>query len=182
MARDVLLRKLAYLRQLLRDLTPFAPMSRNEIEKQHYTVERILELLVGAAADLTFHILAERGLTPTSYRESFRLAAQEGLLPGDLAERLQQAAGMHNILVNLYETIDYAVLHASIAPALHDFALFVAVAEQWETSEEHERSAEDMTQAQAFCTRGCNQHDYAIHASHNATPRCDHHRTGVLPR
>jgi Uncharacterized conserved protein, COG2445 len=135
MARDVLLRKLAYLRQLLRDLTPFAQMSRNEIEKQHYTVERILELLVGAAADLTFHILAERGLTPTSYRESFRLAAQEGLLPGDLAERLQQAAGMHNILVNLYETIDYAVLHASIAPALHDFALFVAVAEQWETSE-----------------------------------------------
>jgi uncharacterized protein YutE (UPF0331/DUF86 family) len=65
MARDVLLRKLAYLRQLLRDLTPFAQMSRDEIEKQHYTVERILELLVGAAADLTFHILAERGLTPT---------------------------------------------------------------------------------------------------------------------
>ncbi|ABQ92442.1 type VII toxin-antitoxin system HepT family RNase toxin [Roseiflexus sp. RS-1] len=135
MARDVLLRKLAYLRRLLRDLAPFAQMSRDEIEKQHYTVERILELLVGAAADLTFHILAERGLTPTSDRESFRLAAQEGLLPGDLAERLQQAAGMRNILVHLYETIDYAVLHASIAPALHDFALFVAVAEQWETSE-----------------------------------------------
>jgi predicted nucleotidyltransferase len=30
---------------------PFAQMSRDEIEKQHYTVERILELLVGAAAD-----------------------------------------------------------------------------------------------------------------------------------
>lgn len=135
MARDVLLRKLAYLRQLLRDLAPLAQMSRDEIEAQHYTVERILELLVGAAADLTFHILAERGLTPTSYRESFRLAAQEGLLPSDLAERLQQAAGMRNILVHLYETIDYALLHASIPPALHDFALFVAVAEQWETSE-----------------------------------------------
>lgn len=96
MARDVLLRKLAYLRQLLRDLAPLAQMSRDEIEAQHYTVERILELLVGAAADLAFHILAERGLTPTSYRESFRLAAQEGLLPSDLAERLQQAAGMRN--------------------------------------------------------------------------------------
>ena len=56
MARDVLLRKLAYLRRLLHDLAPFAQMSRNEIEKQHYTFERILELLVGAAADLTFHV------------------------------------------------------------------------------------------------------------------------------
>lgn len=55
MARDVLLRKLAYLRQLLRDLAPLAQMSRDEIEAQHYTVERILELLVGAAADLAFH-------------------------------------------------------------------------------------------------------------------------------
>ncbi len=80
--RDVLLRKLAYLRRLLRNLEPFAQMSRDEIEAQHYTVERILELLVGAAADRTFHILAECGLTPTSYCKSLRLAAQEGLLPG----------------------------------------------------------------------------------------------------
>ncbi len=135
MARDVLLRKLAYLRQLLRDLTPFGQMSRAEIEAHHYTVERILELLVGAAVDLLFHILTERGLAPASYRDAFRLAAQEGLLPGDLAERLQQAAGMRNILVHLYETIDYAILHASIAPALRDFALFVALAEAWETPE-----------------------------------------------
>lgn len=134
-ARDVLLRKLAYLRQLLRDLAPFEQRSRAEIEAHHYTIERILELLVGAAADLLFHILAERGRAPTSYRDAFRLAAQEGLLPGDLAGRLQQAAGMRNVLVHLYETIDYDILYASIAPALHDFALFIALAEKWETFE-----------------------------------------------
>lgn len=133
--RDVLLRKLAYLRRLLHDLAPFERMSRAEIEAHHYTIERILELLVGAAADLLFHILAERGQAPASYRDAFRLAAQEGLLPDDLAGRLQQAAGMRDVLVHLYERIDYDILHASIAPALHDFALFVALAEKWETSE-----------------------------------------------
>ncbi len=135
MARDVLLRKLAYLRQLLRDLAPFEQMSRAGIEAHHYTIERILELLVGAAADLLFHILAERGRAPTSYREAFRLAAQEGLLPDDLAARLQQAAGMRNVLVHFYEMIDYDILQASIAPTLRDFALFVALAEKWDTSE-----------------------------------------------
>lgn len=65
----------------------------------------------------------------------FRLAAQEGLLPDDLAARLQQAAGMRNVLVHFYEMIDYDILHASIAPALRDFALFVALAEKWDTSE-----------------------------------------------
>lgn len=132
MPRDVLLRKLAYLQRLLRDLAPFEGATQAEIETHHYAVERILELLVGAAVDLLFHILAVRGLTPVSYREAFQLAAREGLLPDDLAARLVQAEGMRNILVHMYETIDYAIVHASIAPALRDFAAFVALAEEWD--------------------------------------------------
>lgn len=133
MPRDVLVRKLAYLRRLLRDLAAYEHATRAEVEAQHYAVERILELLVGAAVDLLFHILAGRSVTPSSYREAFQIAAREGLLPGDLAERLQQAAGMRNILVHMYKTIDYAIIHASIVPALRDFAAFIALAEGWET-------------------------------------------------
>jgi uncharacterized protein YutE (UPF0331/DUF86 family) len=128
----VLLRKLAYLRRLLRDLGAFAHASQAEVEAQHYTVERIIELLVGAASDLLFHLLAERGVQPASYREAFRLAGREGLLPTDLAEQLQLAAGMRNILVHMYEDIDYAIVHQSIGPLLSDFARFIAAAEQWD--------------------------------------------------
>jgi uncharacterized protein YutE (UPF0331/DUF86 family) len=131
MPRDVLLRKLVYLRRLLHDLRAFAGASQAEIEAQHYAVERIIELLVGAASDLLFHILAERGMQPSSYREAFKLAGQNGLLSIELAERLQLAAGMRNILVHMYEDIDYAIVHQSIGDLLSDFADFITEAEQW---------------------------------------------------
>lgn len=132
MSREVLLRKLALLRRLLHDLRAFEHATLAEVEAQHYTVERIIELLVGVASDLLFHLLGERGLHPGSYREAFKLAGQEGLLPVELAERLQRAAGMHNILVHLYETIDYSIVHQSIRPMLVDFAHLIAEAEQWQ--------------------------------------------------
>lgn len=135
MPPEVLIRKLALLRRTLQDLAAFERSTQPEIEAQHYAVERIFELLVGIASDILFHVLAERGLTPGSYREAFQLAAEQGLLPVELAGRLQQAAGMRNILVHMYERIDYAILHQSIGPALRDFARFIAAAEQWSTTD-----------------------------------------------
>lgn len=44
-----------------------------------------------------------------------------GLLAEDLAERLSRAAGLRNILVHLYEDIDYEIVAASIDAALDDF-------------------------------------------------------------
>ncbi len=132
MPRDVLLRKLTYLRRLLHDLGAFACASQAEIEAQHYAVERMIELLVGAASDLLFHALTERSLQPSSYREAFKLAGQLGLLSAELAERLQLAAGMRNILVHMYEEIDYAIVHQSIGDLLRDFASFIAEAERWD--------------------------------------------------
>lgn len=34
---------------------------------------------------------------------------------------------MRNVLVHLYEDIDYQILHGSIQPALQDFSQFTAV-------------------------------------------------------
>jgi uncharacterized protein YutE (UPF0331/DUF86 family) len=128
---EVLRRKLAYLRRLLRDLSAYEHANQAAIEAQHYAVERMIELLVGAASDLLFHLLTERGQHPGSYREAFKLAGEAGLLPPELAARLQQAAGMRNIIVHMYETIDYAIIHQSIGPLLSDFGRFVALAEGW---------------------------------------------------
>jgi uncharacterized protein YutE (UPF0331/DUF86 family) len=134
MPREVLLRKLAYLRRLLNDLAAFADASQLEIEAQHYTVERIIELLVAVMSDLLFHLLAERGLQPASYRDAFRLAGTAGLLPADLAARLQLAAGMRNIIVHMYEELDYAIIHQSIPSLLQDTAQFISAAEGWDTT------------------------------------------------
>lgn len=127
MVPDVLMRKLLYLRQLLSDLAPYENATLAEVEAEHYKLERLMELLVATATDILFHKLAEMNLAPDSYRDAFRLAGLHGLLPKDLAERLQNAAGMRNVLVHLYEDIDYQILRDSIQPALRDFSQFTAV-------------------------------------------------------
>ncbi len=127
MAPDVLLRKLLFLRQLLADLMPYESATLADIEAEHYKLERLFELMVTAATDILFHKLAEIAVAPDSYREAFRLAGEHGLLPVDLAGRLQYAASMRNVLVHLYEDIDYQILHDSIQPALQDFSQFAAI-------------------------------------------------------
>jgi len=127
---DVLVRKLTFLRQLLRDLAQFENVPLVEMKSQHYTVERLFELLVAVTTDILFHELKRLGFSPESYRDAFQIAAEQNLLPLDLSTRLQQAAGMRNIIVHLYETIDYTILHSSIEPALRDFNQFLQLYEK----------------------------------------------------
>jgi uncharacterized protein YutE (UPF0331/DUF86 family) len=127
------------MRKLLADLAPLRMASMEVVLAEHYKVERLLELLVMAASDLLFHLLAVRGIMAHSYREGFKRAAEIGLLPADLAERLQDAAGMRNILVHQYEEIDYVIIHDAIEPAYQDFSYFVALfAQLLEASDDSE--------------------------------------------
>lgn len=126
MAPEVVLRKLKKLRLLLRDLEPFVDVSLEKVVAEHYKVERIFELLATAGADLLQHLLTERDVTATSYRDVFRQAASHGLVDPALARRLEDAAGMRNVLVHLYDEIDFEILHASIGQALDDFTELVA--------------------------------------------------------
>jgi len=132
-APDVLLRKLTYLRKLLEDLSPYKDASFAQVEAEHYKLERLLELMVMAATDILNHLLAERGKTAVSYKSAFQLAAKEGMIPAQLSDRLQNAASMRNVLVHMYEDIDYEILHQSIPTALEDFAQFVAIFADYQT-------------------------------------------------
>lgn len=137
MAPEVLVRKLAYLRKLLADLEIYREATPAEVMEDHYVVERILELLVVVASDILFHLLAEQDVHPGSYRETFQLAGQQGMLPADLANRLSSAASMRNIIAHIYESIDYGVLHAAIPLALDDFDDFVDVCAAFSNDSNH---------------------------------------------
>ncbi|HET9768575.1 MAG TPA: DUF86 domain-containing protein [Thermoanaerobaculia bacterium] len=119
-------RKLEFLRRVLAELRPFSGSSLADVLAHHRQVERIFELLVTAAADLLQHVLSERGRTASSYREAFALAGQLGLIGPELSTRLQGAAKMRNVIVHLYEEINYQTLRDSIDPALADFAALIA--------------------------------------------------------
>ena len=139
MAPDVLVRKLTTLHQLLTDLEPYRQASLPDVISEHYKLERILELLVITSVDILHHLLVERNISPTTYRDTFRLAGENGLLPPLLARQLQQAASMRNIIVHLYDQIDYEILKDSIQPALEDFAQVIAILER--------QSDDDMAQS-----------------------------------
>ncbi len=127
MSPEVLARKLERLRAYLSDLVPHRGRSAAELREDPYEVERLLELLVQVSVDILAHELAERDETPTSYRETFERAGRRGLLPEDLAGRLADAAGLRNILVHLYEEIDYEIVAASIGSAVDDFGELLEV-------------------------------------------------------
>lgn len=125
MTREVLVRTLARLERYLEDLRPHRGKSGEEVRESPYEVERLLELLVQAAVDIVTHELAERDVTPASYRDAFLEAGRSGLLPDALSARLADAAGLRNVLAHLYEDIDYDIVAASIGRALNDFGAFL---------------------------------------------------------
>jgi uncharacterized protein YutE (UPF0331/DUF86 family) len=122
---EVLARKLAKLRVFLSDLRPYQGAALPVVEEDHYRVERLLQLLVEVATDILAHELARLGVVPASYRDAVRKAVEKDLLPEDLGESLERAAGLRNVLVHLYEDLDMEILAASVDPALTDFGEFL---------------------------------------------------------
>jgi uncharacterized protein YutE (UPF0331/DUF86 family) len=124
--RDVLERKLAYLRQFLRDLGAYAPLAHAEREREHYAIERLLQLLCEVAADVGLQFLKRHGWgLVASYRDVFAALQTQLALPPELAQRLIEACAMRNLLTHLYETIDLERVAAAVEPALDVYGRFL---------------------------------------------------------
>lgn len=127
MSPDVLARKLERIAEYLSVLEAHRGRSAQNLRDDPYEVERLLELLVQVATDIVAHLLAEGGATPSSYRGVFEEGGRRELLPTELADRLADAAGLRNVLVHMYEDIDYGIVAASIGRALEDFNEFLRI-------------------------------------------------------
>lgn len=104
--------------------------SADQVRVDPYEIERLLELIVQVAVDILAHLLAESDRTPSSYRNTFELSGRVELISTPLAERLADAAGLRNVLVHLYDEIDYEIVAASIDRALNDFGQLFAELEE----------------------------------------------------
>jgi uncharacterized protein YutE (UPF0331/DUF86 family) len=92
-------------------------------------VRGALELAAQCAIDLALELVARRRLgTPQSYREAFAILARAGILEASLARELEGWAGLRNVLVNLYTTLDLDRVHAALGEtaALRSFHALAA--------------------------------------------------------
>ena len=95
-------------------------------------VERWLQVSIEACIDLAAHEVATRGWTPPEYaRDAFLTIAGHGLLPLQLAKRLASAAGLRNLLVHEYVTVDAVQLAATVTHDVKDLSEFAAHAATW---------------------------------------------------
>jgi len=126
MSPEVVSRKISRMLKYLEDLLPYKNSSYDEFLADHYTVERLIELLVMTASDIAFHLLSlENEPPPASYRSAFMRLGELKIIDAEISQSLALGAGLRNILVHDYEEIDYRLLHSSIPAIIRDLRRFM---------------------------------------------------------
>jgi len=88
-------------------------------------VERTLQILIEACIDIAQHIISDDHFRePTSYRDTFAVLAEEGVIGRDDLPRFEQMAAFRNLIVHYYERVDDAVVFGVFQKRLGDFEIF----------------------------------------------------------
>lgn len=122
--------KLVMLADLVSDLDRQLGVTEPDLiedRDRRHVVERVLTQIVNLAVGLNATLV--RGLggrRPASYRESFDLAAEAGVITGELAARLRPSTGMRNLLIHDYGRIDLGRVAAAVPVARTDYGEYVA--------------------------------------------------------
>ncbi len=89
-------------------------------------VERTLHIIIEACIDIAQHIISDEGLRePSSYRDTFAVLAEHGILQKEDLERFENIASFRNLLVHYYERVDDEVVFGLVQKNLSDFDFFV---------------------------------------------------------
>jgi uncharacterized protein YutE (UPF0331/DUF86 family) len=127
--REVLDRRLARVEELLTRLRQLAGVPREEYLREaglQAQAERWLQLCAESVLDLAAHVIADSGLrTPTTYRESFQILREAGVLEEALAKQMERWAGLRNVLVHLYLDVDQDILFDILQDDLGQVQAFV---------------------------------------------------------
>ena len=128
---EVMQRKLSMLRQFLSDLELYAAMEPRQQRREHYAIERLLQLLCESSADIGLQLLRSDGYRlAATYRDVFEALRDRLDLDEALAERLMDACAMRNVLTHLYDTIDLERVIGAVTPAIEVYGQFAQWAEQ----------------------------------------------------
>ena len=127
--RILIERVLTDIRSHVQDLTDASDITweiyRTDKRSRRF-VERTLHILIEACIDLAQHIIADEKLRePESYRDTFAILAENGILRHSDLENFENMASFRNLLVHYYERVDDETVYGIFKQNLSDFDLFV---------------------------------------------------------
>lgn len=124
--------KLRTMRELLDDLDGLGEVDPDRLVDDRllrHAVERILIALIDLAVAINSHLVAVAlGQGPADYRQSFRLAAEIGVLPPELADALAPSVGLRDIRVHDYLEVDLEIVARSVDGARRSYGDYVTTA------------------------------------------------------
>lgn len=89
-------------------------------------VERTLHILMEACIDIAQHIISdEKFREPISYRDTFTVLMENGILQPDELDKFEKMAAFRNLIVHYYEKMDDEVVYGIFKHNIDDFDLFV---------------------------------------------------------
>jgi len=128
MVDDVILNKAATIERCLqRVVEEHAGNDANLVANQTKQDAIILNLqrACETSIDLAMHVISRRRLgIPQDSRDAFTLLQAAGILPADLAIRMQHMVGFRNIAVHEYTRLNVDVVRSIITKQLDDFRFF----------------------------------------------------------
>jgi len=126
---ELVAKKLAFVETCVSDLrTRARPESIADDVREERFVVHTLQLAIQAALDVGSHLVSDDRLgEPETNRGIFRLLGRAGVLPGQLAERLELMAGFRNVVVHMYQDVDLAIVRDVVENRLDDLLDFAAV-------------------------------------------------------
>ncbi|MCP9468415.1 MAG: DUF86 domain-containing protein [Nitrospira sp.] len=130
MADDVILNKAASIERCLRRIEQeYAGAEQNLIGNQTKQDAIVLNLqrACETAIDLAMYVVSRRKLgVPQDSRDAFSLLHAAGILPEDLAARMQRMVGFRNVAIHEYTRLNLEIVQAIITKQLDDFRSFSA--------------------------------------------------------
>lgn len=119
------------LEEAIKDWERYQSISLEELHRDRDKKNMVLHaLLVGiqATIDIANHIIAERSSErPSTYRETFEILSDQGLIPTKLGEELADLAGFRNVMVHIYWRLDLEEVHGILQTDLDTLKRFKKV-------------------------------------------------------
>lgn len=116
------------LEQAMSDWERYQSISLEELKTDRDKRNMVLHAMlvaIQATIDIANHLIAERSLRkPSTYRESFEILSDEGVIPTELANSLSDLAGFRNVLVHIYWGLDLDEVHGVLVSELKNLREF----------------------------------------------------------